>query len=281
MEKIYGVIGNPIKHSLSPLIHNQAFSLNDIEARYHAFKVEKEFLGAAVQGMRALGIGGFNVTIPHKEAVMDFLDDVDPLAKQIGAVNTVVQKDHKLVGYNTDGIGFVKGMRETISDSEIENKKVLIIGSGGAAKAIYFTLLTEGFIHVDITNRSLSRAQNLIFECPHPTSNQSNALSLSEAESQLQSYEILIQTTSVGMSPEVDVAPIKLDKVQSGTFVYDIIYNPFETKLLVKAKEKGCLTHNGLDMFIYQAAYAFQLWTGVWPNTTIMKKTLVEHLGGS
>lgn len=280
MEKVYGVIGEPIKHSLSPFIHNQAFTNDNISARYHAFLVKKQNLGKAVEGMKVLGFSGCNVTIPHKEEILPFLDEVDELARKIGAVNTVVRKEDSFIGYNTDGIGFVRGLREAIPEEKLEDRSILIIGAGGAAKAIYYTLLSDGFRVVDIANRSLNRAKELQSNCLLLASQSSKALTMKEAEALVGQYDILIQTTSVGMSPNVDESPLSLVEVKEGAHVFDIIYNPFQTKFLSLAEEKGCTIHNGIDMFIYQAAYAFQIWTGRWPNTENMKKLVIEQLGG-
>ena len=280
MEKVYGVIGNPISHSLSPLIHNHCFANENIVAAYHAFLVKKENLSLAVRGMKAIGIHGFNVTIPHKEAIIPYLDKVDPLAKEIGAVNTVVLRNDSYIGYNTDGIGFVRGLKEAIQKEKVEQKKVLIIGAGGAARAIYYSLLAEGFTNVDLANRSVERARQLISGSTYASRNFSNTYSLAEAEENLEQYDILIQTTSVGMSPRTEESPLTLEKVKKYTYVFDIIYNPFETKFLTLAKEKGCHIYNGIDMFVYQGAYAFQLWTGIWPDTEVMKKLVINRLGG-
>ncbi|MET3699318.1 shikimate dehydrogenase [Bacillus oleivorans] len=280
MEKVFGVIGDPIRHSLSPLIHNHSFAKEKMEAVYHAFLVNSEDLESAVRGMKAIGIEGFNVTIPHKEAIISHLDEIDPLAKEIGAVNTVILRNGSYIGYNTDGIGFVKGLKQSINEETAEQKQVLIIGAGGAAKGIYYSLLADGFTKVDLANRSVERARQLVSGSTHPLSSFSNTYSLLEAEENLDQYDILIQTTSVGMSPRIEESPLTLQKLKEKTHVFDIIYNPFETKFLTLAKEKGCHIHNGIDMFVYQGAYAFQLWTGKWPDTDEMKELVINRLGG-
>ncbi|WP_243297143.1 shikimate dehydrogenase [Bacillus litorisediminis] len=280
MEKVYGVIGDPIGHSLSPLMHNHSFAIENIQAAYHPFLVKKEDLESAVRGMKAIGIQGFNVTIPHKEAIIPYLDEVDALAAEIGAVNTVVLRNGAYVGYNTDGIGFVKALKQAIREVNVEQKKVLIIGAGGAAKGIYYSLLAEGFTNVDLANRSVERARQLISGSTHASSSLSNAYSMEDAEENLNQYDILIQTTSVGMSPRREESPLTLEKLNRQTHVFDIIYNPYETKFLTLAKEKGCSIHNGIDMFVYQGAFAFQLWTEIWPNTDEMRKVVINRLGG-
>ncbi|MGE7905405.1 shikimate dehydrogenase [Peribacillus sp. NPDC094092] len=278
MKKIYGVMGDPIAHSMSPDIHNDAFEKENIEAVYHHFHVTKEGLNDAVKGMKALGIEGFNITIPHKTSIIPFLDEVDELALAIGAVNTVVNKNGRFIGYNTDGKGFFKSLCDEIS-GDIKAKKTLVIGAGGAARAIYFTLVKEGVKQVDIANRTKERAAQLVSDCPYDKV--SKALSIIEAEESLSQYDLIIQTTSSGMSPELDHSPIKVDQLKTGAIVSDIIYNPLQTKLLREAGEKGAETQNGLGMFINQAALAFEIWTGIMPDTARMTDIVLNKLGGN
>lgn len=278
MKKIYGVMGDPIAHSMSPDIHNDAFEKENIEAVYHHFHVTKEGLNDAVKGMKALGIEGFNITIPHKTSIIPFLDDVDELALAIGAVNTVVNKNGRFIGYNTDGKGFFKSLCDEIS-GDIKAKKTLVIGAGGAARAIYFTLVKEGVKQVDIANRTKERAAQLVSDCPYDKV--SKALSIIEAEESLSQYDLIIQTTSSGMSPELDHSPLKVDQLKTGAIVSDIIYNPLQTKLLREAGEKGAETQNGLGMFINQAALAFEIWTGIMPDTARMTDIVLNKLGGN
>ncbi|AMM93944.1 shikimate dehydrogenase [Peribacillus simplex] len=278
MKKIYGVMGDPIAHSMSPDIHNDAFEKENIEAVYHHFHVTKEGLNDAVKGMKALGIEGFNITIPHKTSIIPFLDEVDELALAIGAVNTVVNKNGRFIGYNTDGKGFFKSLCDEIS-GDIKAKKTLVIGAGGAARAIYFTLVKEGVKQVDIANRTKERAAQLVSDCPYDKV--SKALTIIEAEESLSQYDLIIQTTSSGMSPELDHSPLKVDQLKTGAIVSDIIYNPLQTKLLLEAREKGAETQNGLGMFINQAALAFEIWTGVMPDTARMTEIVLNKLGGN
>ncbi|CAH0299041.1 shikimate dehydrogenase [Peribacillus sp. YIM B13472] len=278
MKKIYGVMGDPIAHSMSPDIHNDAFEKENIEAVYHHFHVTKEGLIDAVKGMKALGIEGFNITIPHKTSIIPFLDEVDELALAIGAVNTVVNKNGRFIGYNTDGKGFFKSLCDEIS-GDIKAKKTLVIGAGGAARAIYFTLVKEGVKQVDIANRTKERAAQLVSDCPYDKV--SKALSIIEAEESLSQYDLIIQTTSSGMSPELDHSPLKVDQLKTGAIVSDIIYNPLQTKLLREAGEKGAETQNGLGMFINQAALAFEIWTGIMPDTARMTDIVLNKLGGN
>lgn len=278
MLKVYGVIGDPIAHSLSPIMHNQEFEALGIDAKYLPFHVKEKDLADAVKGMKAIGIAGFNVTIPHKEAIIPLLDDIDSLAKAIGAVNTVVRKNDRFIGYNTDGEGFFRALQEEWKE-EIKNERVLIIGAGGAAKAIYFTLLAKGITRIDICNRSLERAERLVSECPYE--GKTKILTCNDASKEIGNYDLVIQTTSVGMHPLVHNLPISLEYLNKNTFVSDIIYNPLETALLKEAKKYGAKVQNGIGMFVYQGALAFEKWTGKAPNIQRMKKTVIKQLRGT
>ncbi|MBA2873557.1 shikimate dehydrogenase [Thermaerobacillus caldiproteolyticus] len=278
MRKLYALIGCPVQHSLSPLMHNDAFHQLGIEAYYHAFHVEREQLEEAVKGIKALGISGINVTIPHKTAVIPFLDEVDETARRIGAVNTIVNENGRLIGYNTDGPGFVRALQEEVK-VEVAGKRILLIGAGGAARGIYFTLVHCGAERIDICNRTVSKAQELIAESDVAIA--SAAYSLQEAEERLGDYDILINTTSVGLYPHVDEMPISLANMKEGTVVSDIIYNPLETKWLQEARTRKAIVQNGVGMFVYQGALAFEKWTGIFPNVQRMKQIVIQHLEGN
>ncbi|QQZ10794.1 shikimate dehydrogenase [Heyndrickxia vini] len=278
MGNLYGVIGDPIAHSLSPLMHNDAFRSLQLDHNYYPFHVTPSHLPDAVKGMKALGVNGFNVTIPHKVTILPLLDKIDSLANAIGAVNTVVRENNELVGYNSDGLGFIRALKEEWK-ADLENEKVLIIGAGGAAKAIYYSLVYDGVQTIDICNRTPERAVQLVQSCPYPS--QSNVLLMEEAEENLGEYTLLIQTTSIGMIPNITDSPISVQNIKPGTHVVDIIYNPFETMILKEAKQKGATTSNGLGMFIYQGAIAFEKWTGQTPNINRMKNIVANHLGGN
>jgi len=278
MKQLFGVIGCPISHSMSPDMHNDAFNDKDIDAYYQAFEVQPENLETAIIGMKALGIKGFNVTVPHKTEIIPLLDRVDPLAAAIGAVNTVKLENHQYVGYNTDGLGYVKGLLEKLPGGSLEKINILIIGAGGAARAIFYTLLQQGARKVDIANRTVKNAQTLIENSPFDS--ESDALSLIEAEQQIQSYHLIVNTTSIGMKPKVDEIPLVLNNIRRDTVVSDIIYNPLETKFLSEAKKFGAITENGIPMFIYQGALAFQIWTGIEPDIERMKQVVLKKLGG-
>lgn len=276
MIKLYGVAGDPIAHSMSPKMHNYWFELYGIEACYHPFLIKEENLRDAVKGFKAFGMNGFNVTVPHKVAIIPLLDGIDPLAKAIGAVNTVVNENGKLIGYNTDGPGFIKSLEKEISD--LEQRKTLIIGAGGAARAIYFSMAERGVGEIDIFNRTAEKAEQLKKECPFDV--KTKILEKEEAEKLLAEYDLIIQTTSIGMSPRIDESPISIHNLRKDAFVCDIIYNPLKTKILQEAEEKGAGIKNGVDMFVYQGALAFEKWTGIFPETDKMKEIINKQLGG-
>lgn len=276
MNKLFGVLGNPIKHSMSPLIHNDAFEKYSIGGVYLPFCVEDTDLQQAVQGLKALGAGGFNVTVPFKSRIIPYIDVLDDFAREVGAVNTVVNRDGRLYGYNTDGPGFIKGLLSITA--QIDDKNVLIIGAGGAARGIYFALAKTGVAKLDLANRTVSSAEQLLSDYQGTIS--SSAISLREAESSLGQYDIIIQTTSVGLA-DLNESPLSLGKLSQNAIVCDIIYNPLETKILKEAKERGNKIQNGVDMFVNQGALAFELWTGIMPDTERMKQLVLQQLGGS
>ncbi|WP_335869288.1 shikimate dehydrogenase [Bacillus sp. 2205SS5-2] len=275
MNMLYGVIGDPIAHSMSPLMHNAVFSEHKLNAYYHPFHIKKDDLVRSLLGMKALGIAGFNVTIPHKELILPLLDEVDPLAQAIGAVNTVVSDGEKLIGYNTDGEGFMTALHHKIECVD----SVLVIGAGGAAKAILYTLAHQGIYSIDVANRTVANGERLLSECPFPI--RGNSCSLLEAEEKLAHYDVVIQTTNIGMHPHIQDSPLSVKNLKASSYVIDIIYNPQETLFLKEAKELGARTQNGLGMFVHQGALAFQKWTGIYPDTKIMKKIVMKQLGGN
>ncbi|MFP5113681.1 shikimate dehydrogenase [Bacillaceae bacterium C204] len=276
MKKLFAVLGDPIGHSMSPVMHNDLFSFYNIDGVYLPFQVKDEDLYDAVKGLKALGVGGFNVTVPHKSKILPFLDGIDELAANIGAVNTVVNENGQLMGYNTDGPGFLKGLNPILP--KIAGQKVLIIGAGGAARAIYFTLAKENPDTLDIANRTVEKARELIKDCPYSVS--SRAYSFEEASESLGEYDLVVQTTVIGMSPKIDEQPFVLNNLRKQAVFCDIIYNPLETKFLKEAEQKGAIIQNGLDMFVYQGALAFEKWTGIFPDVERMRDNVLKQLGG-
>jgi shikimate dehydrogenase len=276
MKKLFGVIGDPIGHSMSPAMHNDLFDFYGIDAVYLPFHVTKENLEAAVKGFKALGVSGFNVTIPHKTDIMAYLDQIDPLAEAIGAVNTVKNEHGILTGYNTDGPGFVKGLESM--DADPGSRAALIIGAGGASRAIYFSMAQAGIQRIDLYNRTAGKAEELVSSCPFKV--QSKVLDRKTAEKSLHEYQLIIQTTSIGMSPDLEGLPLSPKNISRDTIVSDIIYNPLQTKFLEEASKKGAEIQNGVGMFVLQGALAFEKWTGIFPDTERMRANVLRNLGG-
>lgn len=271
MKKWYAVIGDPVAHSLSPFMHETWFSRYGVDAAYIPLHVEPSNLKKAFDSMKTLGISGFNVTLPHKQAIIPCLDKVDETAMSMNAVNTVTFDGTHYSGSNTDGDGFVQSlfMHETKLDTP-----VLIIGAGGAARGIGFALKRAQFTDVSITNRTFRRAEELAQETG------SSALLLKDAEKQLGEFAIIIQTTSVGLAAG-EALPLSIDNLKSGALVADIIYNPLETPFLKEARKKQCNILNGVGMFVYQGAIAFEKWTGIKPDTEEMIELITQKLGGN
>lgn len=276
MKKLYGVIGDPIAHSMSPAMHNDAFQRYELDATYVPFHVTPENLQDAVKGFKAIQLSGLSITVPHKTAIMPLLDEIDPLAEAIGAVNTMVNAGGRFIGYNTDGLGYLKGIKQVVPS--FTDHKMLLIGAGGAARAIYFTMAQAGLKNIDIANRTIAQAEFLVENCPFPKN--SEVLSLKDAENQLSKYDMIVQTTSIGMHPNMESSPISVDHLKPTAIVSDIIYTPLETKFLRDAKQKGARTQNGLPMFSHQGALQFEMWTGIFPDTDRMEKVCLKQLGG-
>ncbi len=272
MKKWFAVIGDPIAHSKSPFMHNTWFHEMGIDATYIPIHVKSEQLEEAVAALKLLGASGWNVTIPHKESIIPLLDDIDPIAQKMGAVNTIVrQNDGSLKGYNTDGAGFVHALEEAVGKNK--EKKVLMIGAGGASRGIAFALQQYGYEQIHIANRTVSKAEAIIQEL-----GEGIALSLEQAEKQLNQYGIIIQATSLGLSTGENKLPISLDLLQEGTIVADIVYNPLMTPFLLEAEKRQAKIVTGLGMFIHQGAIAFNHWLGQYPNTEKMMEKLIEQL---
>lgn len=246
--KVHAVIGNPVSHSLSPLMHNEAFTRLGYDGVYVACRVED--IAAAVAGIRGLNIQGVSVTIPHKVAVMDHLDEIDPQAGRIGAVNTIVNRDGTLSGHNTDAPGAVKALKQK---TRVSGKRVYILGAGGAARAIGYGAAAEGAAVV-IVNRTAERGEALARELDgdfQPL-----------AELRRIDGDILVNTTPVGMLPRYDEIPLDPAVLHPELVVMDIVYNPPETRLLKEAAGRGCTVIDGVAMFVYQGALQLELWTG-------------------
>ena len=277
--RVCGVIGDPIEHTMSPVMHNAAFKELGLDYLYVPLRVKREELGKAVESMRALNIRGLNVTLPHKVAIIPFLDELDPLSRKIGAVNTIVNDDGVLTGYNTDATGFLQALLER--GVEPKEKKVVILGAGGASRAISF-ILAERDAHLVILNRLLEFdwAEELAHLISQVFAKEVKALELNEKnlEMVLEGADILINATSVGMSPDVDKTPVPARLLKPGLIVVDIVYNPIQTRLLKEAETTGAQTIGGLDMFVWQGAIAFEKWTGQKAPLDLMRREVIKAL---
>jgi shikimate dehydrogenase len=263
--KIFGILGRPVAHSLSPVMHNAAFRHLGMNAVYVAFPVTD--LARAVSGLRGLGIGGVSVTIPFKEEIIPLLDELDPRAAEIGAVNTVVNRDGSLIGSNTDWLGAVTALTAKI---DLKTRHVLILGAGGASRAIAFGIVHKGGT-VTLTDIDPDRAAALARDV-RATAIPPEALETCPAT-------ILVNATPVGMIPEVDGIPINPDLLGRFDVVMDIVYQPLQTRLLREAQARGAATIDGLQMLIHQGAAQFELFTGLDAPTEIMARAAYGALG--
>jgi len=276
MKKWFAVIGDPIEHSKSPAMHNAWFEELSIDATYIPVHVSSENLESAVAGLKTLSASGWNITIPHKTAIIPYLDELDELAQKMGAVNTVVRtKEGRLKGYNTDGVGFVRSLEDAVGKSH-KDKPVLLIGAGGAARGIAFAMQQQGYMNLTIANRTVANAQAIVDEMGI-----GNAISLAEAEETLADFGILVQMTSAGLATGNFSMPFSLERLTKGAIVADIVYNPLMTPFLKAAEEKGATVVTGLGMFVHQGAIAFEHWLGEYPNTNSMIAQLKAQLGGN
>jgi len=272
------VIGHPIEHSMSPIMHNAALKDLSLDYVYVAFNIPPNDLKKAVLGFKMFSIKGINVTIPYKENIIPYLDEIDPLAKKVGAVNTIKNEGKYLIGKNTD----ISGAKKALLDAgcEITGKKALILGAGGAAKAVSFAL-SEDLDAIYIANRTEKRAIKLAKDLTNKTTIKAvgKNMSINTLKNLVNDVDILINTTPLGMYPDIEESPISEEMLHNNLFVFDIVYNPLETRLLREARKIGCKTLGGLDMFVNQGALAFEWWTGKKPNLNLMKEKVIEYLG--
>ncbi len=262
--KTFALFGNPVGHSLSPLMHNAAFEEMNIDARYMAMHVENA--RDILTEIKKLNIHGASITIPHKTAIMGHLDEISDSSVRIGAVNTVTHSSGKLKGDNTDWTGIVLALRESI---EIGGKIFAILGAGGAARAAIFGILEEGGTPI-VLNRTIKKGEELAkeFGCEFYPLTEIGKIR----------GDCLINTTPVGMFPNMEKSPVSRDALQNFRWVMDIIYNPLETKLLENAGVSGCRAISGLSMFVHQGAEQLRIWTGLQPPIDFMKKVVLERL---
>lgn len=265
-----GLLGHPVGHSKSPLMHNAAMKQEGLDMVYLAFDVEPCNVKKAIEGLKALNYSGVNVTIPHKESVMEHLDGLSEEAKYIGAVNTIINRNGKLIGDNTDGRGFMQSLKNESFD--VVDKKVLLIGAGGAAKAVATKLLLEGVSSIGISEIDKTKGMQLVDHL-NSLGKGRKALFVEELKKNAIESNLIINCTPVGMK-ESDPLLLTEKEMNSEQLVFDLIYNPSKTKLLQEAEKKGAKILNGLGMLVYQGALSFEMWTGVYPDTDIMFKAI-------
>lgn len=261
--KLIGLLGYPLAHSLSPVMHNAAFEEYELNNIYLPIQVLPENLKTVVNGIKKMNFSGFNVTIPYKIKIIKYMDEIDDYAKAIGAVNTVIINNGLMKGYNTDGIGFLRSFEE-FAGNKIDGKKVFIVGAGGAARAIAFAMAMNNAKKIYICNRTFEKSESLsndinksMPQCSHTV-----PMSFDEMREAINDSDVLINCTSVGMHPNIELSPIDKKLLFRDLTVCDAIYNPSKTKLLRDAEEIGCKIVLGLPMLVYQGVEAFELWTG-------------------
>lgn len=262
-----GLLGSPVEHSISPMMHNEAFRQLELDYAYLAFDVGTDKLETAVEGLKALGVRGFNLTMPDKNLMCSLADELSPASAIGGAVNTIVNDNGKLTGYTTDGIGFMRSVKEDGHD--IIGKKMTLLGAGGAAAAILIQAALDGVAEISVFNirdEFFKRAEDIIEKLKEKTDCNIRIFDFSDSEvlkREIAGSAILVNGTSVGMAPNTERCIITDDSVfRKDLIVFDVIYNPEETLLLKKAKAAGCPASNGLNMLLYQGAASFELWTG-------------------
>lgn len=272
------IIGYPVGHSMSPIMHNATIKKLGLNYVYIAFNVNPDNLEKAVQGFRALDIKGINVTIPHKETIIKYLDEIDPISEKMGAINTIKNEDGYLKATNTDAAGAKKSLID--AGFTIEGKNIVFIGSGGAARSIAY-ILSENAKKIVLTDIVEERAVIVAREITkNMGANVEGKLASDKVlADEIKHADLLINATPIGMYPKEGDSPISKDLLHEELFVFDVIYNPTETQLMKEAAEIGCKTLSGLDMLINQGVIAFEWWTGKTPNSKLMKDKIIDFLG--
>lgn len=276
--RTYAIFGHPVEHSLSPVMHNAAFRELNIDGVYVAFDVAPENIGMAINGIRSLGISGVNVTIPHKESVMNYLDGVSDDARLVGAVNTISNERGKLIGYNTDVNGLLRAIKDVLNFTPT-GKKIFLIGAGGAARAVIAGLGRSGASEIVILNRTLLKAERLAAEFSGHFSKVNIKAVMLEDEKEVKRHikecDILINASSVGMK-EKNLLKLPLYLLCRDAVVYDLVYDPKDTQLVKDARDIGIPASSGLSMLLFQGAEAFEIWNGVSAPLKTMRKILDE-----
>ena len=277
--QVFAILGNPVAHSLSPEMYNASFAYLGMNSIYVAFRVEEDFLGQAVAGLKSLGVRGGNITIPLKEKIMPYLDSITEEARLIGAVNTFRRENDKLVGTNTDGAGFIKALTKTYP-AALQRKKALLLGAGGSARAVGFSLALAGIEEITVVSRNIEKARDLA-RILEKAGAKAACMGWGEAglEDAFRNGELVVNTTPLGMAPHTEAAPAYDPSWLSPQhFVVDLIYRPARTRFLREAGERGCRIMNGMGMLLQQGVLAFEYWSGVTAPEEIMARELERRL---
>ena len=280
MTQRLGIIGHPIGHSISPLFQQAALDAIGFDGAYQPWDVTPDGVGEFVAGLRAPGTLGINVTVPHKEAVIPFLDEVDDWASTAGAVNTIVNREGRLTGHNTDGIGFLRALREG-AGFDPRGRDVLVLGAGGSARGVVYALARAGAARLAIANRTLERAERLA-QISADSGVASEAVALSDAPAAAADVALIVNCTSMGMvhGPDETGTPLSAADIPATALVNDLVYNPLETPLLREAAKAGATTLGGIQMLVYQGAASFEMWTGHDAPVAIMLEVATNAMRG-
>ncbi len=270
MSKTYAVIGDPIDHSLSPTIHNAAFIMCNLDCSYIAYRIPKGELKEGIESLRSVNIAGFNVTIPHKIEMMKFLDDISDDCKMIGAVNTVTNDKGNFIGYNTDMDGFLEPIKK--KKLEIKNENVLLLGAGGAARAILAGIVKEDVNEITIANRTIQKGEELI-NFVNELGGRANVISLGDVKEDVSKFKLIINSTSIGLNGEQ--SPISLKTLDKNSIVYDIVYRPIKTEFIKEAEKQGANVIYGYEMLLGQAIRSFEIWHEIKAPYDAMKLALL------
>lgn len=273
---LYGIFGYPVNHSFSPGMHNAAFAKLGMDACYVAFPVHPDYLGEAVKAVMPLGIKGLNITVPHKEKVIQFLDDLSEEARLIGAVNTIDIRNDRMIGHNTDGRGFLRSLREE-TGFRPKGKNILIVGSGGAARAIGFSLALEGAANILLADIDLDKASALASDIRAKTGVVADKISVDNLARAAADAHCIVNATPLGLK-KGDPLPVPKNLLNKSHLVCDLVYNPPDTQLLKAARLRKARTLSGIGMLLYQGVIAFEIWTGRKAPVSVMKKALIQQM---
>ncbi len=273
---IYGIFGHPVEHTFSPGMHNAAFARIGLDGCYVPFAVRPDELGKAMKAIVPLGLCGLNITVPHKEKVIPFLDELTDDARLINAVNTIEVKDRKLIGHNTDGKGFLRSLREE-TGFRPKGKTFLVVGSGGAARAVCFSLALAGAGGIQLYDIDHGKAEKLGRDIGSATATRVTVLDASDLRTLAQNADCIINATPLGLKKS-DPMPLSRDLIRKDQMVCDLVYNPPDTRLLRTARSRGAKTLSGIGMLLYQGVVAFEIWTGKKAPVSVMKKALARQM---